>query len=1126
MQTNSELAEYERTCNILCNSAISTERTQAEMLLFEYISNFQHLSKIEQLLLETNDIYAVFVTFEYLGKKIAATEIPDEDHKTSQIIVENRTIYLKILEMALNFAAKRSEFLSKSLTLNSTAYLIGLLIKKLWVMMENPSALIEKFESSNGIHQAPRIELFRMKVFEYVVTNVSTQSSSNSYLSYRKNMIDFQCTGLYDIYRQSEELLGKILSISSQNNISGLDDKLLTDIISQILQNMFLCLHFNFNMSYFEFETELDAYDLTIVCFPEKWAEFVGKFSTLENLGKIFFHYYMLNTDICLKCLRCMTRIAASRLSIFPQKPQRKTFIINCYKIALDVTKLSFQKPKQDYFIDIAELNLRIVNTNIRKLRKLDTFTGWLQLLLDWTLKLLEIPIVISDPLVPKLIDLWKKLRRQIKSEEKKFGDFIHVVNKSISTILNRLLRSLLDSASEFFKDLNYNTHKRFKKTLKVFFQYLPEMLPNNTETLRLIDEEITKCAMLFENMVQNMTKTGFDDLIYKICMLISIADYGVLPLTAMDNTSEQMDEEESKLKGMILAKILNLIQYVSNLPTENSLNVILDLSILCYISHYFDLTLNSLDTLADDTRIECKSKVFQVSVPFLGSNDFSKVIELLLIKVMKNLTITDVNILSFSILLLRAVLLKLKTYVPRDKFENLPIVTAVTNVFQNLERTSLKNNKYYKFRTKIFEIVAIMYLDDYYDNYLMSTQKICADIYKSNIANATIITPENLIKYFRDISGLSNYIDTIKIYKYFFKTCYETVIKLIFECLPKHADNNELVLAIFDLLNSLIQNKGQRIAADPNSLIPYELFKDYSRILQSNRTMLSNLLKISVGSDSFDIEIKILSKLMKIFNSFFKEKIINFSVFQFFGDSSFLEFLADTCEILTAYSKCMVHFPKYIETFIDNLLVFADPALEIVFRYAYKIMVKVLELTFDTFQRLNEGKIALKDKGGYSEMVIISKIGTIIKSVFSFAYSEINFHDSDEIKLNINQFLRDTEELVAKFYIFSFDTMIMSENLETRTQQIIMQNLFCMTVAYNKLFEDVKMGFIKNYAKTEAQVMFISKVFDDVVKGVENKFTNVNIEKFTKNLKTSVKILSKITQTKSFEFLNDMDCS
>ena len=75
------------------------------------------------------------------------------------------------------------------------------------------------------------------------------------------------------------------------------------------------------------------------------------------------------------------------------------------------------------------------------------------------------------------------------------------------------------------------------------------------------------------------------------------------------------------------------------------------------------------------------------------------------------------------------------------------------------------------------------------------------------------------------------------------------------------------------------------------------------------------------------------------------------------------------------------------------------------------------------------------------------------------------------------------------------------------------------------KYLAEAKMNFIDKHATNESQAMYINKIFEEIVKDVERKFDSQNVDKFSKNLKNSLKILNKIVHTKNFDFLNEMEC-
>lgn len=62
--------------------------------------------------------------------------------------------------------------------------------------------------------------------------------------------------------------------------------------MNETLNIFYLCLSYNFNISYFELELNLDSTDLNIICFPEKWLPLFVNSDLLDTLFKICLKFY------------------------------------------------------------------------------------------------------------------------------------------------------------------------------------------------------------------------------------------------------------------------------------------------------------------------------------------------------------------------------------------------------------------------------------------------------------------------------------------------------------------------------------------------------------------------------------------------------------------------------------------------------------------------------------------------------------------------------------------------------------------------------------------------------------------------------------------------------------------
>ena len=78
------------------------------------------------------------------------------------------------------------------------------------------------------------------------------------------------------------------------------------------------------------------------------------------------------------------------------------------------------------------------------------------------------------------------------------------------------------------------------------------------------------------------------------------------------------------------------------------------------------------------------------------------------------------------------------------------------------------------------------------------------------------------------------------------------------------------------------------------------------------------------------------------------KGKYVNFSVFQLFGDNSFLEYLKINLELKILLFDYIFMYPKTIDIFVENLLMISDCLLDILFNNLDVIYIShVLMISF-----------------------------------------------------------------------------------------------------------------------------------------------------------------------------------
>jgi exportin-7 len=586
--------------------------------------------------------------------------------------------------------------------------------------------------------------------------------------------------------------------------------------------------------------------------------------------------------------------------------------------------------------------------------------------------------------------------------------------------------------------------------------------------------------------------------------------------------------EDITDHQGYIISNCFKFINITMEAMQNKKIvcNKTLELVLLFFIEQYMALTLDALDTVAINTDIiRCTSRIHTLTSKFLGTDDYAKVADLVITKSLCNLQFNDQVILNYSIFLLRTMLLKLKRYLPRDKFRKLSLMDIITKSVNEFNSSALNDKKFYKLRTQIYEIIAIMYLDDYFDTYLEALENICQTIYIKNFPNGQIDT-ESIIKFFRDSTGLSNYIDVSKIFKYYFKIAYPIYAQIIQNYVPGCLASFDVIQAFFDFQLSLIQNKAQRLTLDNNSTIGYEIFKDFSKFLSGSEQFFRELV-ISLQNKQdplLDKKFKIIVKLWKIMNSFFKGKFINFSVFQLFGSSNFLDYFKFNLEIIFSAFEILELFPKYVELYIENFVIISESMLEIIFSYfTASYAVEIMKISIQTIRKYFDGKFVKNEMKSFQDDMILSKVGTIIYNICCFTYEEANLKYSNEMKMNIEDFFKKNTALFKEFISYIFEISF-NNNKSTRIQLAVSTIMFSLIIINEKLFEEIKEIYLIKLSPSPQERDYLLKCFNGIFKGVEKKYDSSNLDKFSKNYKQAIKDISRGFESMNFETTQEIE--
>lgn len=74
-----------------------------------------------------------------------------------------------------------------------------------------------------------------------------------------------------------------------------------------------------------------------------------------------------------------------------------------------------------------------------------------------------------------------------------------------------------------------------------------------------------------------------------------------------------------------------------------------------------------------------------------------------------------------------------MKHSITRDSFKKLSTMKTLSQNLLQLNSTSLNKKEFFKIRTNVFEIISVLWLDDFHDNYLQMLEEVSLNIKNMN---------------------------------------------------------------------------------------------------------------------------------------------------------------------------------------------------------------------------------------------------------------------------------------------------------------------------------------------------------------------------------------------------------
>ncbi|EGR27074.1 hypothetical protein IMG5_201910 [Ichthyophthirius multifiliis] len=194
----------------------------------------------------------------------------------------------------------------------------------------------------NLVELNPSKELLGIQIFDYIIQNISNYAVSVGYIMYRRIMLSFQSSGLSPIALFAYQKLHIIMQqIQNKQNITN--DQF--NLFKEYINLFYSILSFNYNISYYDFETDQDYQDNQLITFPEQIVKIIVDFKFLESFYVLTNQFIQNNSEISVNMLKCLCKIISCRITHaeFENKEVKYAFInYGCQGILMKKSYLKY----------------------------------------------------------------------------------------------------------------------------------------------------------------------------------------------------------------------------------------------------------------------------------------------------------------------------------------------------------------------------------------------------------------------------------------------------------------------------------------------------------------------------------------------------------------------------------------------------------------------------------------------------------------------------------------------------------------------------------------------------------------------------------------------------------------
>lgn len=1125
---NRDFQHYMDTCQRILYEK-DAEREKSESFILDFLRNPSNFDFVKYVFEEQTTSQLKLITIESLSKATlkGSTTGPSESvaslryrHMPSEDeIAADSFEYNKHLLNYFLFYLKQTRSKNPNFMLNSICDFFGNTIKYLIFNSIPVNSFMESIKEKFFPANASLEELYiGFKLYYFCLTDLLINSHHYGYFKFRKIALQFQSVCLYEILNTTRTVIKYIVTNTQTITRDSVE------LVNLGLEVYFKCLVFPFNMTYFDFTTDNNLEEITMTIFPEEYSESIGDLQFYDALFNILAN--KINPDMMLHSIRILARVSSSRLSILNEEVQSlyKQKLIHGFSIL--VMNCPLDNPT--YCTEIIEYALRIMLVfGINFIRKNpELMAGFESAAEIFSEAIIKLANQIDDVIFLKIVEFWNKIRSSSYDDDGKRGN--QFILRCMNTYCSYHL--LYNNNISFYVD-NIKSHKKFRKLVNSRFDHFKEFFLQDISATGQMMELMEKIQIMEYEVGQGIldpnlyiTRLGhFILILTKTFLKMDTIYYGYQSyIDSLDEKFELVSSQHTLRVAKLCAGIFNALPRISPMVSLLRPEILrgFEMSVLMFLETF---TINSLDKQQfneETLTIVINDEIYKLVMNELNiTGGFDQYFDLLNNKILGNLEYKDVVLGKFSILVLRTIIEKIKK-VYKGKTQTNTLLESFSEKLFTINSSSLSEQKFYKLRSNLFETIAISYLDDNYDDYIQNSHKIFKRIINTNtLPDGTV----DLMKVFYDLLGIYRAITLSKIIIIFSKISYPHVQKMLQTYGSTFLGNPEFISTLLDFYAILIENTSQKYSVAQAHIIMYQILTDSCRVVSMFiKDINQTLEQITVKENMIKFienNLKLIKKFLKVFKALLKFSDISFSIFHFFGDAIFLEFIKNIHQFMYLIAEYIInYFPDREEDFFscfmescanlsDFIVEFFEPAeINKMFQIIFMFFMKRSELILNTSETKNV----------YDESVI-QNVHTIITSISTSIYEEHHINiENPQFNLKVSQILEQSQVTVKDFCLKIVEFCHVT-NYNFHLNNLISDIIFYLLCVFgsgnilafisSKMLETLRID-----QNSEAAQSFYA-IFNTMQSNIAFKMDIINKEKFHYKFKEFIKSLVKFSQ-------------